>query len=135
MSCSVWASTMISPARAAPQSRAARFGTLPIAAYSQRCSKPMTPSVASPCAMPMPRPTSWPSFAQASEIGVKALCSSSAMRTARSAGHDRFGHRAREEALHAPEALELRHLVADALLELLVELLQLVLQRLDAKQR
>ena len=37
------------------------------------------------------------------------------------AGDDRLGHRAREEALQARQALELRHLVAHALLELRVE--------------
>jgi hypothetical protein len=49
-------------------------------------------------------------------------------------GDDRLGHRAREEALHAAQALELHDLLAHPLLELRVELLDLVLQRLDVQQ-
>jgi len=72
-----------SPAPASPQSRAARFGTLPIAAYSQRCSKP-SPELASPCAMPMPGDV-MPSFAQPRNR-AKSVLQPIAMRTARSAG-------------------------------------------------
>src|SRR5205807_254218 len=130
---SVCASRMISPAPASPQSRAARLGTLPIAAYSQRCSKPITPSVASPCAMPMPRPTPWPTVAQVEEY--RGDVAPVRLEDFLAAGDDRFGHLPREEALQPGEPLELRDLVAHASLQLRVPAHHLVLQALHAQQR
>ena len=51
------------------------------------------------------------------------------------AGDDGFGHRPGEKALEARQALELRHLVAHALGELGIDVLQLVLQRLHPQER